>query len=127
MKNSTTGKSAENAPRDGSEASALQRREAFYLCLSSIPRGRVVSYGELAAIAGLGRAARLVARMLAQLPEGSSLPWHRVITASGRPGLSADCPPGAEQRLRLREEGIILTNDRVDMRLHGWHPTPLNG
>jgi methylated-DNA-protein-cysteine methyltransferase-like protein len=126
MKTSTTGRSAENASRDGREASAAQRREAFYLCLSSIPHGKVVSYGELAAIAGLGRAARWVARMLAQLPEGSSLPWHRVITASGRPGLSAECPTGVEQRQRLREEGIILTNDRVDMRRHGWHPTPLN-
>lgn len=127
MEKTATGKRKEDAAANLREAAASQRREAFYLCLASIPQGHVISYGELAALAGLGRAARWVARTLAQLPEGSRLPWHRVITASGRPGLSADCPAGIEQRQRLREEGISLTNDRVNMRRHRWHPTPLNG
>jgi methylated-DNA-protein-cysteine methyltransferase-like protein len=82
----------------------------------------VSSYGQLAAIAGLGHAARWVGRTLSQLPQGSSLPWHRVITASGHMSLAAGTPSGDEQRQRLRAEGIYLTNDRVDMRLHGWRP-----
>jgi methylated-DNA-protein-cysteine methyltransferase-like protein len=105
-------------------ATPAQRREALYLCLASIPPGYVVSYGQLAAMAGLGRAARWAARTLSQLPEGSSLPWHRVITASGRPGLSLDSAAGQEQRQRLRTEGLILRNDRVDMRTHGWRQPP---
>lgn len=108
-------------------ASSAERREALYLTLASIPAGKVLSYGQLAAFSGVPRGARWAARTLSQLPQGTSLPWHRVITASGRPGLGPDCPSGVEQRLRLREEGISLTNDRVNMRLHGWHPTPLNG
>ena len=117
-----------NPPEDAwltlSGATPAQRREALYLCLASIPAGYVVSYGQLAAMAGLGRAARWAARTLSQLPEGSNLPWHRVITASGRPGLSIDSSSGQEQRQRLRAEGLLLRNARVDMRTHGWRQPP---
>ncbi|MFZ3185664.1 MAG: MGMT family protein [Pseudomonas sp.] len=103
-------------------ASAAARREALYLSLAQVPSGCVVSYGQLAAMAGLGRAARWVGRTLSQLPEGSTLPWHRVITANGHLSLPQGSLSGDEQRQRLREEGICLTNDRVDMRRHGWRP-----
>jgi methylated-DNA-protein-cysteine methyltransferase-like protein len=73
-------------------------------------------------MAGLGRAARWVGRTLSQLPTGSTLPWHRVIAASGHPSLGQGAVGGDEQRQRLRSEGVYLTNDRVDMRLHGWRP-----
>lgn len=109
------------------QASTTPLREALYLCLASIPEGHVVSYGQLAALAGAKGSARWAARTLSQLPEGTALPWHRVITASGRPGLPADCPAGEEQRQRLRAEGIALTNDRVNMREHGWHPPLSSG
>lgn len=103
-------------------ASAQARREALYLVLAQVPPGKVVSYGELAALAGLGRAARWVGRTLGQLPDGTRLPWHRVIAAGGRLSLAADSPSGAEQRARLRAEGVVILNDRVDIRRHGWHP-----
>jgi len=103
------------------------RREALYLVLSQVPRGCVVSYGQLAELAGLGRAARWVGRTLAQLPEGSALPWHRVIAAGGRLSLQAGSPSGDEQRARLRAEGVSVRNDRVDMRRHGWRPTEQRG
>ena len=60
------------------------RREALYIALAAIPAGHVLSYGQLAELAGLGRAARWVGRTLSQLPDGSTLPWHRVVAASGR-------------------------------------------
>lgn len=103
-------------------ASSAARREALYLTLAQVPAGTLISYGQLAALAGLGRAARWVGRTLSQLPDDSSLPWHRVIAASGRFSLPADSPAGAEQRARLRDEGIDLTNDRVNLRIHGWRP-----
>lgn len=101
---------------------AQLRRDALYLTLAQIPPGCVTSYGELAQLAGLGRAARWVGRTLSQLPEGSSLPWHRVIGAGGRLSLSAGTPSGDEQRARLRAEGITIRNNRVDMQRHGWRP-----
>lgn len=103
-------------------ASSAARREALYLTLAQVPAGTLISYGQLATLAGLGRAARWVGRTLSQLPDDSSLPWHRVIAASGRFSLPADSPAGTEQRARLRDEGIDMTNDRVNLRIHGWRP-----
>lgn len=102
------------------------RRTALYATLAGIPAGCVISYGELARLAGLGRAARWVGHALARLPEDSSLPWHRVVAASGHPGLPPDSAAGLEQRARLRTEGVLLANDRVDMRRHGWHSMKRN-
>lgn len=109
-----------NALAGMAAASTAQRREALYLALAQIPRGQVTSYGELAARAGLGRAARWVGRTLSQLPDDTTLPWHRVVAAGGRLSLPAGSPAGDEQRARLRDEGVSIHNERVDMRRHGW-------
>lgn len=100
---------------------------ALYVVLSQVPEGKVVTYGQLAAMAGLGRAARWVGRTLSQLPDGSQLPWHRVIGAGGRISLAAGTVGGEEQRARLRAEGISFMNNRVDIRRHGWRPMDPNG
>ncbi|MGA9701465.1 MGMT family protein [Pseudomonas sp.] len=103
------------------------RRTALYLTLAQVPEGCVVSYGELAQLAGLGRAARFVGRTLSQLPEGSKLPWHRVLGAGGRISLPAGTASGDEQRARLREEGVTVRNNRVDIQRHGWRPVEHSG
>lgn len=108
-------------------ATAEQRRQALYQTLAQVPTGRVISYGQLAQLAGLGRAARWVGRCLSQLPEDTRLPWHRVITASGRLSLAPDSPSGIEQRARLRDEGLLLSDERVDIRRHGWRPMEHSG
>ena len=98
------------------------RRTALYSTLMQVPAGYVVTYGQLAELAGLGRAARWVGRTLSQLPEGSRLPWHRVVAAGGRISLPAGSPSGDEQRARLRSEGLSIVNSRVDLQRHGWRP-----
>lgn len=98
------------------------RRQAVFQALAAIPPGRVASYGQVAALAGLGRGARWVGWILGRLPAGSTLPWHRVIAADGRPSLPLDSPSGREQRERLRAEGVMLYEDRVDMRRYRWNP-----
>jgi methylated-DNA-protein-cysteine methyltransferase-like protein len=91
-----------------------------------IPRGRVASYGQVARLAGLPRHARHVGYALHALPEGTPLPWHRVVNARGgislRPWSSEG--GGAEtQRLRLAAEGIRFDGrDRVPMERYGWRP-----
>jgi methylated-DNA-protein-cysteine methyltransferase-like protein len=103
------------------------RRTALYLTLHQVPEGKVISYGQLAELAGLGRAARYVGRTLSQLPQGSSLPWHRVLGAGGRISLAPGTVSGDEQRARLRAEGVTIRNNRVDMVRHGWRPMEHNG
>lgn len=123
---STSEQQAEPASSARLAASQAERRTALYSVLAQVPAGCVVSYGQLAAYAGLGRAARWVGRTLSQLPEGSTLPWHRVIAAGGRLSLPAGSPSGDEQRNRLRDEGVHIHNDRVDMPRYGWSPIEYN-
>ena len=108
-------------------ASQAERREALYLVLAQVPAGRVVSYGQLAELAGLGRAARWVGRTLSQLPTDTTLPWHRVIAAGGRLSLATGTASGNEQRARLKAEGIFIHNDKVDIRRYGWRPMEHSG
>jgi methylated-DNA-protein-cysteine methyltransferase-like protein len=120
----------EQSPPDTDPAGltpAEARRTALYLTLHQVPEGKVISYGQLAELAGLGRAARYVGRTLSQLPQGSSLPWHRVLGAGGRISLAPGTPSGEEQRARLQTEGVTIRNNRVDMVRHGWRPMEHNG
>ncbi|MBK5002229.1 MGMT family protein [Pseudomonas sp. S31] len=103
------------------------RRTALYSVLGQVPAGKVVSYGQLAELAGLGRAARWVGRTLSQLPADTRLPWHRVLGAGGRLSLALGTPGGDEQRARLRAEGVNVANNRVDMTRHGWRPMEHSG
>ncbi len=97
-----------------------RHKEVFFQVLASIPAGKVTSYGKVAELAGMGRGARLVGRWLGQLPDGTSLPWHRVLNSQGKLSLPADSASGAEQRRRLMAEGILVRDGRVNLRQHGW-------
>lgn len=76
--------------------------------VASIPAGRVLSYGDVAARAGL-RSARLVGRIMAE--DGADLPWHRVLRADG----TAAPHIAKEQLARLRAEGVLARDGRVPM------------
>jgi methylated-DNA-protein-cysteine methyltransferase-like protein len=90
-----------------------------YQAIAAIPRGRVASYGAIAARAGLPGRARLVGKLLGETPEGMDLPWFRVLRASGHVAL----PPGSrgfrEQCRLLRAEGIEVVNGRVPLSRFG--------
>lgn len=113
-----------NSINGNSAEEFLTARQNFWQILATVPPGRVTSYGRLAQLAGLGRGARVVARWLAQLPEGSSLPWHRVVNSRGQLSLSPESAAGAEQRRRLLGEGVLIVNHRVNMAHFGWPGSP---
>lgn len=94
---------------------------AILAVVSNIPRGRVSTYGLVAERAGLARRARLVGRVLAQLPTRSPVPWHRVVGARGRIAFRAGSRAEREQRARLAREGVPTLRGRVDMDRNGWH------
>jgi len=81
--------------------------------IRSLPSGKVSSYGAIAKAAGWPGAARQVVRVLRQVP---GLPWHRVLGAGGAIKLPGE--NGAEQRFRLRMEGVTFRGMRVDMKRH---------
>lgn len=99
-------------------------KQRLWVVLAAIPTGRVCSYGQLAQLAGMGRGARLVGRWLSQLPEDSTLPWHRVLNSQGRLTLPAGSPSAEEQSQRLRAEGVIIHNRRVNMARYSWPDPP---
>jgi methylated-DNA-protein-cysteine methyltransferase-like protein len=92
--------------------------------VARIPRGRVATYGQVAALAGYPRAPRLAGYALHALPEGSPLPWHRVLGAGGRLSLARLSPDGAiTQRILLEAEGVTFdARGRALLEKHGWKP-----
>ena len=91
--------------------------------VDAIPPGSVATYGQVAREAGLEGRARLVGRILGQLPPGSELPWHRVVRSSGGLAPRADGRPSREQVRRLRAEGVTVQRGaRVDLQAYGWQP-----
>ena len=97
-------------------------RERIWQVVNQIPKGSVASYGQVASLAGLPGAARLVGNVLRQLPPGSQLPWHRVVNSQGRISLPAGSPGYREQRARLIDEGVIFKGDRVSLAQCRWSP-----
>lgn len=95
------------------QTESQQRRKCIIRCIRALPRGKVSTYGAVAAAAGWPGAARQVVRVLNQVP---GLPWHRVLGAGGAIKLPGE--NGAEQRLRLRMEGVTFRGARVDMAKH---------
>jgi methylated-DNA-protein-cysteine methyltransferase-like protein len=96
------------------------RHAAIRRVIAAIPRGRVTSYGEIAARAGLPRRARLVGRVLGDAGADAKLPWHRVLRADGRIALPAGSRGYREQRQRLIAEGVVVAGGRVDLSRFGW-------
>ncbi len=90
--------------------------------ICDIPSGSVASYGQIAEIAGIPRGARQVGYTLRHLPRGHSVPWHRVVQASGKIAFDNDTPQFREQRRRLRDEGVRVVSGRIDMQVHRWQP-----
>jgi methylated-DNA-protein-cysteine methyltransferase-like protein len=90
--------------------------------IGSVPRGRVVTYGQVAALAGREAAARGVAWILHSSSEAAGLAWHRVI--NGRGGISLGRGKGfEEQRKRLMAEGVAVSRSgRVDLKRFQWEP-----
>jgi methylated-DNA-protein-cysteine methyltransferase-like protein len=82
----------------------------IYAVIVRVPKGRVATYGQIAGEAGLPGHARMVGYALSALPEGSRVPWHRVVNAAGRISLRSGGedgrPMGRIQRYLLEKEGV---------------------
>ena len=102
-------------------ASELNKQQVYQV-LSTIPPGKVTSYGAVARLAGLGQGARFVGYVLRNLPKDSTRPWHRVLKSQGKVSLPTDSPSFEEQITRLKAEGILIKSGKVNLRHHLWQP-----
>jgi methylated-DNA-protein-cysteine methyltransferase-like protein len=95
-------------------------REVYKL-VRRIPRGKVTTYGQLAAVLGRPRAVRAVGSALRRLsgPMASVVPWHRVLNAAGRVSFRDGESPELQREL-LRGEGVRFQGGRVDLARFGW-------
>jgi methylated-DNA-protein-cysteine methyltransferase related protein len=102
---------------------ARGRWQRIWRLVSRIPAGRVATYGQIAALAGLPGQARQVGYALAALPAGSDVPWQRVVNARGEVSPRSSFDGAPRQRLLLLEEGILFdAGGRIDLRRHRWRP-----
>jgi methylated-DNA-protein-cysteine methyltransferase-like protein len=99
-------------------------RERVYRIVRSIPRGRVMTYGQLAEILGDGYTPRTVGFVM----HGSNdkTPWHRVINAQGACSTGGVVLPHDKQQRMLEAEGVCFNErGRCDLRTYLWIPNEL--
>ena len=102
---------------------ASQSYERIYAAVRRVPRGRVATYGQVAELAGLPGHARQVGYALHALPDGTTVPWHRVINAKGE--ISPRAEPGYDrlQRVLLEAEKVEFdAADRIPLERFRWNP-----
>ena len=107
----------QTAPRPVNEAAA-----AICAVVRRIPQGWVATYGQVAAMAGLPRRARLVGYVLQHLDTTTDIPWHRVVNAKGEVSytLSRHGSDTLQQRL-LEEEGVEFDDsNRFNLQRFRW-------
>ena len=99
-------------------ALSLDLKQSIWQVVASIPEGRIATYGQVASMAGQPGRARWVGRLLSELPEATTLPWHRAVNASGQ----ITNPHAMTQMRRLALEGIKINNLRISLKQHQWQP-----
>lgn len=94
-------------------------QQHIWQIVAAIPSGCVTTYGDVARLAGSPRAARQVGGVLSRLPEGTTLPWHRVVNRHGMISLQGD--QLIRQRDALEAEGIVVSDaGELDLETYRW-------
>jgi len=97
--------------------------ERVYSIVAQVPRGRVATYGQIAEIAGLGRAGRQAGYALSALADDSPIPWHRVVSARGCISIRSETGSEKIQKTLLKREGVVFgTDDRISLERFRWRP-----
>ncbi|MBE5098840.1 MGMT family protein [Priestia aryabhattai] len=90
--------------------------------IKQIPSGKVMTYGQIADLAGSPRGARQVVRVLHSMSKKHDLPWHRVINSKGEIGFK-DEEMYVVQKLSLEAEGILVSSDgKLDLKVYLYEP-----
>ena len=95
--------------------------EKIYNVVKQIPYGKVASYGQVAALAGNKRWARVVGYALHVNPDPDNIPCFRVVTKEGFPSKAFAFGGENEQISLLKNEGVSFVDGHVDMEKHQWN------
>ena len=100
-------------------------KQIVYEYLAAIPRGKVVTYGQIAAFLGDKNLARSVGNILHVNPDGNKYPCYKVVNSRGSLAENYAFGGAEGQRQRLEADGIIVSGDRVDLKVYQWEePDP---
>ncbi|MET3698251.1 MGMT family protein [Bacillus oleivorans] len=90
--------------------------------IQNIPPGKVMTYGQIARLAGSPRSARQVVRILHSMSEKHNLPWHRVVNSKGEIGIKEE-EFFLVQIMSLESEGVEFSkNNKIDLELYQFTP-----
>ncbi len=96
-------------------------RERVYQVVRKIPRGRVMTYGQIAVILGQGYTPRTVGFVMHGANE-TNTPWHRVINSQGRCSTGGVVLPADKQQRMLAAEGVTFVGGKCDLEIFLWRP-----
>ncbi len=106
-----------------SQSARHENYRRIYAVVKKIPRGKVVTYGQVADLAGLEGHARQVGYALHATPDELDIPWQRVINAKGEVSPRAEPMVEDLQRSLLEAEGVVFDlHGRVDLDRFRWRP-----
>lgn len=97
-------------------------KQKVYEFLRTIPKGKVVTYGQIAQYLGNKGLARVVGNILHGNPQPDVYPCFKVVNAQGRLAEHFGCGGLQEQKRRLEADGIRVTDGRVDLKKYQWRP-----
>ena len=96
--------------------------DRVYESVKRIPRGKVATYGQIAALAGSPRASRIVGGALHRNPDPEHIPCHRVVNREGRLAAAYVFGGIGVQRAILESEGVEVADEYVDLDKFLWRP-----
>lgn len=99
---------------------SAELNEMIWQVVAAIPVGKVATYGQIAKLCGYPGYARYVGYTLKQLPQGTTLPWHRVLNAQGRISFPPDSAACRLQRSRLEQEGVVFESGKIRLKRYQW-------
>lgn len=95
-------------------------KQIVYNYLAAIPKGKVVTYGQIAEFLGNKNFARIVGTILHDNPDGDKYPCYKVVNAKGSLAKNYAFGGADWQKIRLEAEGIIINNNKVDLNVYQW-------
>ena len=95
-------------------------KQIVYEYLTAVPKGKVVTYGQIAEFLGNKKLARSVGNILHENPDGDKYPCYKVVNAKGNLAKNYAFGGAGGQKMRLEKDGVIVNSNKVDLKVYQW-------